>query len=70
MDLSDILIEENRPLASSFSRSSSLNDNVNDDVDEYDNGYGRDGDDLSVSGDRLSMKERMDVEKEIDPFWS
>ena len=29
-----------------------------------------DGDDEDDEEDGLSMKERLDVEKEIDPFWS
>lgn len=71
MDLSDVLIDESGSVGS-LSPSSTINDtNIDDDDDDdFDDDDEEDTEKKTLNIRKPTTKELLDVEKEIDPFWS
>jgi len=73
MDLSDVLIVEDKRSEDEVDEADDFDYDDELDEDEDYNNFDEDDDfeeeEVDVT-DRLTMKERFDVEKEIDPFWS
>ncbi len=71
LDLSDVLVVDERDsTAGDFVNVLDEDEDYDDDDSEDD--YDGDGEEEVIVDDRTStsMRERLDVEKEIDPFWS